>query len=104
MTAGGRLTVAASRDAQGRIAIEVEDSGSGIDPGDLARIFEPFFTTKEYGTGLGLTNVKRLIEDNGGTITVESEPGQRTRFTLRFASRHSIPQEHNLLELERQAR
>jgi len=104
MAAGGRLTVAASRDAQGRIAIEVEDSGSGIDPGALARIFEPFFTTKEYGTGLGLTNVKRLIEDNGGTITVESEPGRRTRFTLRFASRHSIPQEHNLLELERQAR
>ena len=104
MPTGGRLTVAVNHDTERRIAVEVEDSGGGIDPGHLGRIFEPFFTTKEYGTGLGLTNVKRLIEDNGGTITVESEPGQRTRFTLRFDSGHSVPHEDDPLELERQAR
>ena len=104
MPTGGRLIVAANHDAEGRITIEVEDSGGGIDPSHLGRIFEPFFTTKEYGTGLGLTNVKRLIEDNGGTITVDSEPGQRTRFTLRFGTGHSVPREDHPLELERQAR
>ena len=64
--------------------LEVTDSGSGIAPDHLSRIFEPFFTTKEYGTGLGLTNVKRLVEDNGGSLAVTSNPGEGTSCTLRF--------------------
>jgi signal transduction histidine kinase len=66
------------------VDMEVTDSGSGIAPDHLSRIFEPFFTTKEYGTGLGLTNVKRLVEDNGGSLAVTSTPGEGTSCTLRF--------------------
>jgi signal transduction histidine kinase len=51
---------------------------------NLRRIFEPFFTTKEFGTGLGLTNVKRLVEDNGGTLQVASKEGAGTEFVLYF--------------------
>ena len=72
--------------AQGEVDIEVTDSGSGIAPDHLSRIFEPFFTTKEYGTGLGLTNVKRLVEDNGGTLTVMSRTREGTTFTRRLRS------------------
>ncbi|MGC3973190.1 MAG: ATP-binding protein [Nitrospira sp.] len=64
------------------------DTGSGISPDHLGRIFEPFFTTKTYGTGLGLTNVKRLVEDNGGTLAVTSNQGKGTSFTLRFRAAH----------------
>jgi two-component system sensor histidine kinase HydH len=91
MSTGGRLTVAVSREADGRIAVDVSDTGHGISPTDLSCIFEPFFTTKQYGTGLGLTNVKQLIEDNGGSIEVRSEPGNGSRFTLRFPSAQSAP-------------
>jgi signal transduction histidine kinase len=66
------------------VELEVTDSGNGIAPDHLSRIFEPFFTTKEYGTGLGLTNVKRLIEDNGGSFAVTSAPGEGTSCRLRF--------------------
>jgi signal transduction histidine kinase len=84
MPQGGRLTVATRRDEYGGIAIEVADTGCGISEKDRRRIFEPFFTTKEYGTGLGLTNVKRLVEDNRGAIAVESEKGRGSRFIVRF--------------------
>ncbi|MER3423020.1 MAG: hypothetical protein C4293_07065, partial [Nitrospiraceae bacterium] len=80
----GRLTVATRREGNGDIAIEVADTGCGISEDDLKRIFDPFFTTKEYGTGLGLTNVKRLVQDNGGAIEVFSERGKGTRFVVRF--------------------
>ena len=66
--------------------INVTDTGSGIAPDHLGRIFEPFFTTKTYGTGLGLTNVKRLVEDNGGTLIVTTNQGKGTTCTLRFRS------------------
>lgn len=89
MPEGGRLTVAARLDDAGRIEIEVADTGGGIAPEHLERIFEPFFTTKEYGTGLGLTNVKRLIQDNGGLLDVQSEEGRGCRFRLRFPPRPS---------------
>jgi two-component system, sporulation sensor kinase E len=60
----------------------VSDSGEGISPEHLEKVFEPFFTTKAYGVGLGLTNVKRLVEENGGKVTVESHAGKGTTFTL----------------------
>jgi signal transduction histidine kinase len=83
MPEGGRVTVSIRLD-RGRVAVEVADTGCGIPPDHMTRIFEPFFTTKASGTGLGLTNVKRLVEDNGGAIEVHSEPGVGTRFALRF--------------------
>jgi two-component system, NtrC family, sensor kinase len=56
----------------------VSDSGSGIDPANLARVFEPFFTTKEpgKGTGLGLAIAKNFAVEHGGSIRIESEPGR----------------------------
>lgn len=84
MPGGGRLSVITRAAAGNHVEIEVADTGGGIPRSHLERIFEPFFTTKEYGTGLGLTNVKRLIEDNGGTLNVYSEEGKGSRFVLRF--------------------
>ena len=66
------------------VTVSVRDSGQGIAPDVLDRIFEPFFTTKELGegTGLGLSLVYSTVTRAGGTVEVESEPGQGTAFTL----------------------
>jgi len=66
------------------VEISVSDTGVGIDPERLERVFEPFFTTKPRGSGLGLAMVHRIVEANAGTLSVESEPGQGTRFALRL--------------------
>jgi signal transduction histidine kinase len=66
--------------ARGRVVVEISDSGSGIQRGDLPRIFEPFFTTKPVGagTGLGLSICRQTVIDHGGELQVESEPGRGT--------------------------
>jgi signal transduction histidine kinase len=68
------------RDDQLRLSIS--DDGSGIESASLRRLFEPFFTTKPKGTGLGLWLSQRIIQDHGGTIVSESEPGKGTTFTI----------------------
>ena len=67
-----------------RVRIEIADTGHGIPPEVLARIFDPFFTTKPTGegTGLGLSLCRSIVEDHGGTITVESVPGHGTTFGI----------------------
>jgi len=87
----GKLTLAARATADGRVEITVSDTGSGIRPEHLDRIFEPFFTTKQHehkpdrgGVGLGLHVCRQLVEEQHGTITVESEPGCGATFTLLF--------------------
>lgn len=75
--------------------IEVKDTGKGIPPELANRIFEPFFTTKEEGkgTGLGLPSVRAAVEEVGGSVWVDSEPGVGTTFTLCFpvlASDHPL--------------
>jgi PAS domain S-box-containing protein len=67
-----------------RVYLTVADTGPGIPPELQARIFEPFFTTKPsgQGTGLGLPLCRGIIEGHGGTIRVESAPGQGTRFVV----------------------
>ena len=63
--------------------VVVEDNGVGIERKDINRVFEPYFTTKgSEGTGLGLYMVKSTVEEIGGKISVESQPGQWTRFTI----------------------
>jgi signal transduction histidine kinase len=84
MPAGGRITVTTRPAQAGQVELEIADTGCGIPPANLERIFEPFFTTKDYGTGLGLTNVKRLIQDNGGVLLVQSDPGHGSRFIIRL--------------------
>jgi signal transduction histidine kinase len=65
----------------------VADTGSGIPPERLAAIFDDFVTTKRRGLGLGLAISKRIVEQLDGTITVESEVGRGTAFTVRFPIR-----------------
>ncbi|MBU0674701.1 MAG: PAS domain S-box protein [Proteobacteria bacterium] len=62
--------------------IIVSDNGPGISHEILPQIFEPFFTTRENGTGLGLAIVKQIIDSHGGNISVESNPGHGTTFTI----------------------
>ncbi len=62
----------------------IEDDGAGMEPATLDRLFSPFFTTKPGGTGLGLCNVRRIVDAHGGTVRVESAPGRGTRFEIQF--------------------
>ena len=69
------------------VAVEVADSGVGLDTETLQRIFEPYFSTKVSGTGLGMAIAKRNIELSGGTIQVQSEKNRGTTVTLTFPLR-----------------
>jgi two-component system NtrC family sensor kinase len=91
MPSGGMLTIAAAN-ADGRVRIEVRDTGSGIDPAVLPRIFEPWVTTKSAGrgTGLGLSITRDLITSLGGTIGVSSSGGQGTTFTIELPAAESV--------------
>jgi len=62
--------------------ITVEDEGRGISEGDRKEIFKPFFTTKSKGTGLGLANIKRIVEAHGGKVEVRSLPSKGAFFTI----------------------
>jgi len=83
--AEGRVQVAANSDGK-HVHITVTDNGEGIEADKVAAIFDPFYTTKPpgRGTGLGLNIVYRIVTKHRGTIMVESESGQGTRFVLRF--------------------
>jgi two-component system NtrC family sensor kinase len=85
MPAGGTLSVATASDAAG-VAVTVGDSGCGISEEHLGRVFHPFFSTKK-GTGLGLAIALNIVEQHGGTISVESAVGKGSIFTVRFPRR-----------------
>jgi signal transduction histidine kinase len=82
---GGRI-VLRTRPEPGGVRVEVEDNGSGIKPEHMRRLFEPFFTTKPVGqgTGLGLSVSYGIVRDHGGSITVDSQPGQGSIFRVRL--------------------
>jgi signal transduction histidine kinase len=88
---GGRIIITTSR-VGNRVQITVADTGSGIPADRLSKIFDDFVTTKRRGLGLGLAISKRIVEQLDGTITVESEVGRGTTFTLRFPAREAEPQ------------
>jgi two-component system cell cycle sensor histidine kinase/response regulator CckA len=80
-----RITTQGRRLEQERwVCLSVADDGKGMDEETCARVFEPFFTTKEEGTGLGLSTVYGIVEQNGGRIDVESSPGRGTAFQVDF--------------------
>ncbi len=84
MDAGGTLSISArllSRERRSAL-IEIKDDGSGIAEEDKAHLFNPFFTSKQYGTGLGLTQVKKIVELHEGTIEVTSEAGKGTQVAI----------------------
>jgi len=83
MPEGGTLRLGLRPKGQ-QMTLTVTDTGHGIPRGDLEKIFVPFFTTKEVGkgTGLGLTVVQGIIQEHGGSIEVDSEPGRGTTFTI----------------------
>ena len=83
MEEGGILsvTVRSYNDPQG-IIIEIADNGAGIKKEDLSHIFDPYFTTKQSGTGLGLAIVHSIVESHGGTVRVESRPGEGTKVVI----------------------
>jgi PAS domain S-box-containing protein len=84
-SAGGKVTVRSRPGRQGA-EIEIADNGSGITPEVREKIFDPFFTTKPQGqgTGLGLSISHGIIADHGGSIAVNSTPGQGASFVVRL--------------------
>ena len=92
---GGKLTISAQADND-CFRIKISDTGCGIEQSELSRVFDTFFTTKHKkipeqsacgeqsrtGTGLGLSLCKKVIDAHAGTITVESQPGKGTTFTI----------------------
>ena len=78
----GKIKVTCYSDQPGKINIEVEDNGYGIDTNNLDQVFIPFFTTKESGTGIGLSLCRQIIRLHEGNISVRSEKGEGTIFTI----------------------
>jgi signal transduction histidine kinase len=81
MPEGGQLNVTLAPEEL-HLKITIADTGHGIAPEAMGQIFEPYFSTKETGVGLGLPLTKKLIEDHGGEISVTSEVGRGTTFTV----------------------
>jgi PAS domain S-box-containing protein len=83
MTGGGRLSVRTfAEPGDGRVVLEVSDTGPGIDAKAMPRIFEPFFTTKGLGRGMGLAAIRGIVDNHGGEIRIVSREGEGTTCTV----------------------
>jgi signal transduction histidine kinase len=85
MKGKGTLTLSSQQD-HGFVVVQIRDTGPGIPPEHITKVFDPFFTTKGQGegTGLGLNIVHRVVNQYGGNIKIESEPGEGTTFVISF--------------------
>ena len=81
---GGRIEISVTPSDADSITIQVEDNGCGMSEHELTRVFEPFYTTRRSrgGTGLGLSITYSLAQELGGSIDVDSKPGEGTRFRV----------------------
>ncbi len=85
MEPGGRLRLATALESLNGttyLKVSIRDNGSGISPAQQATIFDPFYTTKSDGIGLGLTIVKKIVEQHKGKIQLKSKLGEHTTFTV----------------------
>ena len=83
MPDGGDLILKTYRDGDHAV-LDVVDTGVGMDPSVAAQVFDAFFSTRPSGSGLGLPTTRKIIEAHGGSIALQSEPGQGTMFTVRL--------------------
>jgi len=95
MPDGGQLTVRSRVTRQG-VALDLIDTGCGMDERTAMKMFDAFFTTKSGGSGLGLPTARRIIEAHGGRIGVHSEAGRGTQFTLEFPTPPRIGDSQNV--------
>jgi signal transduction histidine kinase len=94
--AGGTVTLSTNQLENDRVEIVISDTGSGIDPADLPHIFDRFYrgdkarTRTAGGTGLGLAITREIIARHHGSITVESQPGQGSKFSIKLPAQSRL--------------
>jgi signal transduction histidine kinase len=89
MNGGGEIILRASS-GENEAIIDVIDTGPGIEPAELDRIFQAYYSRRAGGSGLGLAMTRRIAEEHGGQVTVRSEPGKGSQFTLHFPARPGV--------------
>ena len=89
MPQGGKLTMASTR-TEGEVVLTIKDTGLGISPEIMPRLFEPLFTTKAKGMGFGLVVGKRLLEAQGGNLSIDSEVDKGTVVVIRMPHRGNL--------------
>jgi two-component system sensor histidine kinase HydH len=94
MPQGGELTIQAAHEP-GEVCLSLIDTGDGMALEVLSRLFRPFFSTKPGGTGLGLATTRRIIRAHGGNLSVQSEVGRGTKFTIRLPAQSREPRTEN---------
>ncbi len=81
----------------GMVNIDIQDNGIGISKDDMSKIFEPYYTTKDFGSGLGLTVVYKIVREHGGEVSLNSQEGEGTTFTVSLPLPHG---ERTLIDWE----
>ena len=95
MEEGGEIVIQASPFPDSGLVLAVQDNGPGISEEQQRKVFEPFFTTKFSGTGLGLAISRSLVEQHGGTLEVQSTPGEGTTFYILLpGAEAAVAEEH----------
>ncbi|MET0648401.1 MAG: ATP-binding protein [Pyrinomonadaceae bacterium] len=89
MHGGGTLTVRTEA-VDGHVNLEIHDEGAGMSKEQVENIFEPFFTTKSQGLGLGMPFAQKVVEQHGGTVTIESRPGAGTTVKVRLPNEREV--------------
>ena len=90
MPGGGQLVIRTYGTPEG-VALDLIDTGCGMDEKTQSQIFDAFFSTKRGGSGLGLPTVRKIIVAHGGDISLQSEPGRGTQFTIKLPIPARLP-------------